>query len=271
MADVIPPMNLPPEATPWGRAIQKELEETRANLDRLSSTSDNNAAMATSSNQVTTQNVQTLTALTGNLQQQVAGLAGAAINTTTVTASGAVTAGSLSVSGSAAITGNVSASNVTGSNVFAQSLATVITAGRVALWGRLSDGYIATASSSERFKTGITPVDISSKAPAILKVAVSYFEYIDEVRKRDDPTADGYVGPSYHVGRNLGGIAEQLHSLGLWEWVIYERDELDNLKLNPQGEPIPFGIHDILMGWAALIVAQSLDKRISAIETKLGL
>lgn len=202
-----------------------------------------------------------------------------------------VNTGNVNATGNGTFGGNVSGPNVVGGNVFAQSIATNITAGRVTVWGRTSDGFLGTATSSERFKTNIRPVDIDSKSAAICQIVVSYFEYIDEVRKRDDPDYEFYVGPHHHVGTNMGAIAEQMHELGLWEWVVYEREMVyepgpiddrgqseelflpgvwvEHLKLDVNGEPIPSAIHDILIGWAALIVAQSNEKRLTAIEERL--
>lgn len=180
--------------------------------------------------------------------------------------------------------GSISGANVTGGNVFAQSVATNITAGRVAVWGRTSDGFIGTASSSQRFKTALQAIDIDDRAKAILQIAVGYFEYLDEISKRDDPSSPHYVGPTYHVSTNIGAIAEQLHALGLWEWVVYEYETVtktltddegnavevvvdQRLKLDGDGQPIPFGIHDILIGWAALIVDRYQERRLSALES----
>ena len=164
-------------------------------------------------------------------------------------------------------TGAVSGATVTGVDVFAQSLATNITAARVSLWGRTADGYIATAASSERFKTNIRPVDRDPRS--LMGIVVSYFEYIDEVRKRDDPSFDEYVGPDYHVGINVGVIAERLHELGLWEYVIYERDGSDNLKLTDEGEPVPYGVHDILLAYAIIPFVQMQDRRMDALASRL--
>ena len=173
-----------------------------------------------------------------------------AISPITVSASGAVTAAS-----------------VTGVDVYAQSLATNITASRVTLWGRTSDGYIATATSSERFKTNIRPVDRDPRL--LMQIVVSYFEYVDEVRKRDDPSFEGYLGDEYHVGTNVGVIAERLHELGYWEYVVYERDTDGNLTLNESGQPIPYGVHDILLAYAIIPFVQQQDRRMDALAARL--
>lgn len=251
--------------------LTRMLSELRAQVNELARPSGTQTADA----------VQKLMQLVNDLPGQIYAVLATAVNT-----------GTLTTTGNAIIGGNATvAGNVTGGNVFAQSIATNITAGRVTVWGRTSDGFLGTATSSERFKTNIRPVDIDSKADAICQIVVSYFEYIDEVRKRDDPDYEFYVGAHYHVGTNMGAIAERMHELGLWEWVVYEREMVyepgpiddraqseemflpgtwvEQLKLDAEGEPIPSAIHDILIGWAALIVAQSNARRITAIEDRL--
>jgi len=195
------------------------------------------------------------------------------------------------VTGNISATGDVTATNVTGTNVFAQSLSTNITAGRVQLWGRTSDGYIATAVSSEKFKSNIRLADLDPDV--VLEVGVNYFEYTVELRKRDDPTFEEYVGPWYHVSTNIGVIAERLHELGLWQFVVYERimvpgplipndlsqDEGDEylpityseqLHLDENGQPIPLAVHDSLFVYALLPVMQRMHRRQNAFATRLA-
>lgn len=163
--------------------------------------------------------------------------------------------------------GNVSGANVTGGNVFAQSIATNITAGRVTVWGRTSDGFLGTASSSRRFKTNIRPSDIDPFA--VLQVEDVLYQYIDEVRKRDDPTFAEYVGPDYRVATEIGAIAEQLHELGLWQFVIYEREPDGTLHRDDEGEPIPNGIHYQMLVMSIFPVLRMQQARLEDVETRL--
>jgi hypothetical protein len=161
-----------------------------------------------------------------------------------------------------------------------------ITATRVAAWLQSSDGRVATASSSESVKANIRPVPLADLL-GILEIDVSYFEYIAEIRKRDDPSFEDYVGPDYHVATNIGGIAERLHEAGLWQFVVYERELItqavtithedgsqeeqevavdDRLKVDENGEPIPFGIHDNLLAYALIPVVQDHERRIQQLE-----
>lgn len=166
-----------------------------------------------------------------------------------------------------------------------------ITQTRVSTWTRTSDGLVGTASSSERFKTDIEAVDLDHLR-AILGVQVVHFSYLDEVRRRDDPSFEEYVGPDYHVAVNIGSLAERLHEAGLWEFVIYERENIveqlpgeqnedgspgepvevivgDRLKLDDDGEPIPFGIHDILLAYSLIPIVADHEQRLAAVEARM--
>jgi hypothetical protein len=161
-----------------------------------------------------------------------------------------------------------------------------ITATRVAAWLQSSDGRLGTATSSELNKTNIRPVPLADLI-GILEIDVSYFEYIAEVRKRDDPSFEGYVGPEYHVATNIGSIAQRLHEAGLWQFVVYERAPIlqdvvithedgtqeeqavavgDRLKVDENGEPIPLGVHDNLLAYALIPVVQDHERRIQQLE-----
>lgn len=176
-----------------------------------------------------------------------------------------------------------------------------ITGTRVTGWHGI-DGRIATASSSERFKTNIVDAKLIEKAEAILGIEFDYYNYKAELAKRDDPSSPDYVGPEYRVHQELGAIAERLHEAGLWEFVVYERDTItetryrpvevivvdgngeeqtvveqqpyvvylgDTLRLNEDGEPIPFGIHYDLLGIAAIAAAQYLHRLYKAQQAQI--
>ena len=216
---------------------------------------------------------------------------------TTVIAGTTVTAGT----GISTSSGDVSTpAGLRGADVYATNAPTFnITGGRVTAWWETATGRGGFASSSRRFKTNIEPVEVG-RMRMLLAVGVVHFDYIAEVRKRDDPTYEDYVGPDYHVGRNLSSIAEDLHEQGLWEFVIYEREDVmgvelqtsievddegvehevehevevktgDRLKLDESGEPIPLGIHESLLPYALIVIAREHDDRIAAIEGILGI
>ncbi len=225
-----------------------------------------------------------------------------AIAPTTVTASGALSAASVSAS-TVGATGQVSgATGVFNGGLFSTDAYSFnMTGTRVTGWHQI-DGHIGTASSSERFKTNIVDAHLIDKAEAILAIEIDYYNYNAEIAKRDDPTAAGYVGPEYQVHQELGAIAERLHEAGLWEFVVYERDTItetryrdvevvvvdedgeertevvrepytvylgDTLRLDGDGEPIPFGIHYDLLGIAAIAAAQYLHRLYKAQQEQI--
>jgi hypothetical protein len=212
--------------------------------------------------------------------------------TGTATAGGFSTGGSVGAAGVTA-TGDISTSSaLRGADIYATNAPGFnITGTRVAGWWESATGRGGTASSSERFKTDIEAVGLDHLR-AILSIDVVHFSYIDEVRKRDDPTFEGYVGPDYHVATNIGAIAERLHEAGLWEFVVYEHENVieprpgepnedgtpgepvdvvvgDRLKLGDDGEPIPHAIHDILIAYSLLPIVADHDKRIAALEQRM--
>lgn len=143
-----------------------------------------------------------------------------------------------------------------------------ITGGRVTCWLETATGRVAMATSSRRFKQD--EVDVTDVDPmAIIGVKMKYWHYITEVRKRDDPDFEDYVGPDYHVALNFGPIAEDLHAAGLWMCVIYERDEGGSLKLDENGDPIPFAIHDALWGYLEHLAMQWVVGRLDDHEHRL--
>lgn len=60
MADVIPPINLPPEAQPWGRTVQQLAQDVKAQVDINKLDTDNNQKQLTSSVNVLTENINTI-------------------------------------------------------------------------------------------------------------------------------------------------------------------------------------------------------------------
>jgi hypothetical protein len=161
-----------------------------------------------------------------------------------------------------------------------------ITATRVAAWLQSADGRVGTATSSLQYKENIESAAMVERAQAILGIQIKHYNYINEIRKRDDPTFEEYVGPSYHVHQEVGMIAEELHAAGLWEFVIYQRDPVyetrqdengddvqvivgDTLHLDEDGNPVPDAIHYELFGMAALAAAQYLFGLIQTMQDQI--
>lgn len=198
-----------------------------------------------------------------------------------VTAGGAVQGADLVSTGPASVAGALSAGSVSSGGAVSGSTgrfdgglfsiaaySTIISGTRVANWTQ-NDGTIGTAPSSARFKTNITDADLATRAQAILGLAVKHYNYLAEIDKQQDD-------PAYKVHLEVGMIAEDLHAAGLWEFVIYERDENGVALLDDNGDVIPFGIHYELFGMAVLGAAQYIyglvqvqAEQISALTARL--
>ncbi|KQR97700.1 MAG: hypothetical protein J0I33_07800 [Microbacterium ginsengisoli] len=135
-----------------------------------------------------------------------------AIAPTTVTASGSMsTAGALTTGSDTVVGGQLRALD---------AVTNVITSGRYATWIETATGRFGNTSSSRRYKQDITEAQID--ADVFLTIVPFVFHYIAEVRKRDDPMFEGYVGPDYVVADEYGLMAEDLHAAGLTPWVYYD-------------------------------------------------
>lgn len=257
-----PKLILPPESMEWGRWIQDQ-------VSTLASQASMRAQGENMTNNTQASTIRSLQQLVGGLQTQVA----AAISANSYTA--ATIDSKIANPGTVTATGTVRANaGLYSTDAYSFNL----TGTRVTGWHGI-DGHVATASSSIRFKTNVVDSDLVSKAEAILGIQTHYYNYKAEIAKRDDPTSDGYVGPDYQVHLELGMIAEELHAAGLWEFVVYERDPVyqivtveaedgaesqqqvivgDTLRLDENGQPIPYSIHYELFAMGVLAAAQYL-------------
>lgn len=187
-------------------------------------------------------------------------------------------------------------SSLRGVDIFATNAPSFnITGTRVAAYWETATGRGGYAPSSRALKTDIEPVELE-RMREILAVGVYHYSYKAELRKRDDPDYEFYVGPDYHVGVNIGTMAEEMHAAGLWEFVVYERrrvietvveaeqddDGLDvlvereivvgeELVLDERGNPHPIAVHDNIVAYAVIPVVQDHDTRLAAIEKHLGI
>ncbi|WP_162722465.1 hypothetical protein [Microbacterium sp. PM5] len=98
----------------------------------------------------------------------------------------------------------------------------VITSPRYSMWIETGTGRLGNTSSSRRYKQDITDAEID--LDEFLSVVPFVFHYIAEVRKRDDPDFEEYVGPDYVVADEYGLMAEDLHSAGMTPWVYYDAE-----------------------------------------------
>lgn len=118
-----------------------------------------------------------------------------------------------------------------------------ITGTRLTVWVETATGRFGNTASSRKYKQDEAVADVDPEA--ILAVTGKMFHYIAEVRKRDDPTFEEYIGPDYVVTDEYGFMAEDLHEAGLHPWVIYR--EVD-------GEMVPESV-DYVMWVVALQIA----------------
>jgi hypothetical protein len=244
------PSNLSRESTPWGREVEGRIQD----LERAAARSDGNNLNANksqnSSIDLVTKNISNITA---SVQAAISAIT---INPSQINP-GTIPGGVL-LNGSQVTTGtipaDVSASNVTAFNLFDQNVSFNITAGRVAVWGRTSDGLLATATSSERFKTDIEPTNWPlEKLEAVVNMASVYYHWISAIEQAK-------TDPNVQVHLEIGYIAERMHEAGLWEFVVYERGDDDRLLYNAETfeatgkrEPIPYAIH--YSNWAIAVHA----------------
>jgi hypothetical protein len=135
-------------------------------------------------------------------------------------------------------------------------------ASRRAAWlgndGRILLGHTA---SSERFKTnfqdsGIDPLKV-------LEIDVVLYQNKELVAKAKKD-------PSVRVPTDVGMVAERLHEAGLWQFVMYERDENDELVLNKKGDAIPYGIHYELWALAVHEAARFVWSRVQDLEARVA-
>lgn len=120
-----------------------------------------------------------------------------------------------------------------------------------------NDGSITlgNTSSTRATKQNIRPADLARDA--LRAIPVVLYRYKAEVRKerrRGD----------YRAATEIGTLADDLHALGLWQFVIYEgRGE----------DAVPVSVHYELLGLAGIALAQiladdydRLEQRVSALE-----
>ncbi|WP_285037483.1 tail fiber domain-containing protein [Plantibacter sp. ME-Dv--P-095] len=227
---------------PSGEQIGQTIERLRVLVEELSA-------------QVDTL-VEDKTYLRADIDQRIANPPSGSNVTGNVTASGSVTA-----NGNVAADGNVisgaaiaATTALSGQDLYATNAPGFnITGGRVAAWLENATGRLGTASSSRRYKQDEAPATIDPAA--VLTIHPKTFHYIDEVRKRDDPAFEHYVGPEYVVAEEVGFIAEDLADARLDPFVVWR--EVD-------GAVVPDGVNYAMIAVAQQAVLLSLDARLRA-------
>lgn len=261
MNDWIPQVVGTPEAMPFLRWVQNQITTLQnANVQRTQA--DNNVAKG--QNAV----IANLGTNLGNLSARLA----AAISNLTFDASAVISGvfalaripglpASQITSGTLGVDSNTA--NLTGVSVFASNAGVVagnISGTRTQIWARNSDGYIGNTLSSQVFKQDITDAVIDPVA--VLSIGIKHYRYIAEVRRRDDPTYEFYVGPDYHVALEVGMIAEDLHAAGLWQFVVYKHEFVyiddDGNETVPDADSDPVLTERLVLDTHGRVIPQSI-------------
>lgn len=126
-----------------------------------------------------------------------------------------------------------------------------ITSTRRSAWVQ-SNGLLGWASSSRHKKQNIRPAELTLEQ--LRAIPVVLYRYRRAV-------AAERAGSIDHAPTEIGTIAEDLHDLGLWQFVSYEGHGEDAK---------PAGVHYELLALAALSLGQQLADRIDRIEERLA-
>lgn len=220
----IPEMNLPPEATPWGRDMQNRILQMERMIDRLTNENLNVNKGQTGTIESLSRNIATIDnriddALatitldmsdvpTGDLPQtRVTGDWDKGVNTASaITSTANITTTAVGKFDGGLESLDVYSHLVTGGGSYR------------ATWTHQS-GFLGYAPSSAQFKQDITSASVANIGDILERLRVVTFRYIDDVNNNGDEASVEW-----------GLVAEEVHDLGL-TWLV-DYDE--------QGQP--FGI-----------------------------
>jgi hypothetical protein len=231
------------DSRPWTREVEDRIAALEKTAARQSASDLNTNKAQNSSIDLVSRNIVDLDARVQD-----------AINSITITAaqitSGTIDQNRIQIDTSRIVSGTLTRpvdTTTVNAELYADNVTFNITTGRVANWARTSDGFIATATSSERAKTDIRPVDWDdAKIEAIVGMSLVYYRWIANLERIEAAKSPEHPdhGRFIHNPLEVGFIAERMHEAGLWEFVVYERNPDDSLMLDVEtGEPIPFSIH----------------------------
>lgn len=128
-----------------------------------------------------------------------------------------------------------------------------LTGQRRAAWMQDDGSLILLGHTASRrsVKQNITPVDFTEEQ--LRAIPVVAYRYRKEVAKeRRDP--------DYRAATEIGTLADDLHDLGLWQFVIYE---------GRGDEAVPVSVHYELLALAALELAHKLADRLDALTERV--
>lgn len=125
-----------------------------------------------------------------------------------------------------------------------------ITSTRRAAWLQ-ADGTLGHASSSRYKKQDMRPAELTLEQ--LRGIPVILYRYRKAVAAERAGTID-------HAPTEIGTIAEDLHALGLWQFVMYE---------GHGDEAKPVGVHYEILSLAALSLGQQLADELDTIKERL--
>jgi hypothetical protein len=162
------------------------------------------------------------------------------------------------VAGRAAASHTHSASDITsgtlsrpvstsGSGRFGAAWDNNITGTRRAAWIE-ADGTLGHTASARKFKQDIRPAELTFEQ--LRAIPVVLYRYRQQV-------AAEKAGKIDHAATEIGTLADDLHDLGLWQFVIYDNDGA------------PLSVHYELLALAALSLGQQLADLLAALDARL--
>lgn len=128
---------------------------------------------------------------------------------------------------------------------------TEVTTTRRAMWVG-SNNVIGYASSTRASKQDIAHAALAKDA--LREIPIVQYRYRAEVEKQQED-------PDYRVALEIGTLADDLHALGLWQFVQYDGRGAD---------AVPAGIHYELLGLAAIELGKILADDVDVILDRLG-
>jgi len=145
------------------------------------------------------------------------------------------------------VTGDVTAS---GNGTFAAAWDYNITTTRRAAW--IDDtGKLGHTASTRASKQNITPAALTRAT--LTQIPVVLYQYAAELAKRE-------TDPGYHVAVEIGTLADDLHDLGLWQFVVYDGH-------GPSA--VPVSVHYELLGLAGIALGQLLAAELDDLTVRV--
>lgn len=112
-------------------------------------------------------------------------------------------------------------------------------------------GQLGYASSLREHKQDITPAALAKSV--LRQIPIVQYRYKAQVALQQQD-------PEHHVAVEIGTLADDLHALGLWQFVTYDGHGED---------AAPQGVHYELLGLAAIALGQILADELDAVRVRL--